>query len=107
MKVISIYDQYHPVYKNTSNEMFFKYYRPGEAEDTSLTLVHPQSAFETYDSLTDESMFINRITELFEQAKELGSYQILHSKLNEGFVVIRITLNDGKVFDRNLNIKTL
>ena len=52
-------------------------------------------------------MFINRITELFEQAKELGSYQILHSKLNEGFVVIRITLNDGKVFDRNLNIKTL
>lgn len=107
MRVISIYDQYHPVYKNINNEMFFKYYRPGELEDTALTLIHSQSALESYDTLTDESQFINRITELFEEAKQLGSYTILHSKLNEGFAVIRITLADGKIFDRNLNIKTL
>lgn len=107
MKVISIYDQYHPVYKNINNETFFKYYRPGEVEDTSLTLIHSQSGLEYYDSVKDESLFINRITELFEEAKQLGSYQILHSKLNEGFAVIRITLSDGRIFDRNLNIKTL
>lgn len=110
MKIISIYDQYHPVYRNKqTGELAIKYYRPFEEEDTNLILVHPQNGAENvYENNVSENKMIDKIKELYEEAKTLGdSYENVNLKFNEGFVVIRIKFNDGKVFDRSIYIKTI
>jgi len=110
MKIISIYDQYHPVYRNiNTGELAIKYYRPLEPENTDLILVHPQNGVESpYENNVPEELMIEKIRELYEEAKTLGdSYEDINIKFDEGFVVIRIKFNNGKVFDRSIYIKTI
>ena len=97
---------YHPVYlNNNTGEYAIKYYRPEEQEDPNLTLIYTYSAFET-ELETEESEIQNKLTDLFEEFKTLGSYTIKNNHLNKGYFTITINMPDNKILDKSVYIKT-
>lgn len=108
MHKIVVQEMYHPVYvNNTTGEYSVKYYRPGETEDSNLTLVHPYTANE-FELDTEEVDFSSKLDELFNEFISSGiSYVIKNDKREEGYFTITVTLSNNKILDKSAYIKTI
>ena len=109
MKNVEIYDQYANVYLNKqTNELTVLNLTYNEVLDTNLyTLVHSSSGFVTSkgEDLNIESA-LSLVEELYVESQNLGeSYQEKNINLENGYVEMIISFNDGKKLDRVIYIR--
>jgi hypothetical protein len=109
MKNVEIYDQYANVYLNKqTNELTVLNLNYNEVLDTNLyTLVHSSSGFVTSkgEDLNIESA-LSLVEELYVESQNLGeSYQEKNINLENGYVEMIISFNDGKKLDRVIYIR--
>jgi hypothetical protein len=109
MKNVEIYDQYANVYlNNQTNELVVLNLNYNEELDTSLyTLVHSSSGFviSKGENLNTESA-LSLVEELYVESQNLGeNYQEKNINLENGYVEMIISFNDGKKLNRVIYIK--
>jgi selenophosphate synthetase-related protein len=109
MKNVEIYDQYTNVYlNNQTNELIVLNLNYNEELDTNLyTLVNSSSGFVTSkgENLNTESA-LSLVEELYVESQNLGeNYQEKNINLENGYVEMIISFNDGKKLNRVIYIK--
>lgn len=109
MKNVEIYDQYVNVYLDKqTNELVVLNLNYNEELDTNLyTLVHSSSGFVTSkgENLNTESA-LSLVEELYVESQNLGeNYQEKNINLENGYVEMIISFNDGKKLNRVIYIK--